>query len=98
QTILRVQPADSIQWYRNNVAIPGANQPQYTVTQSGLYFATLYSNSGCSLSTVTKQIDIYPKPIAGFRVNAPNQCFTDHQFIFTDTSTVVSGSLQYDWN
>ncbi len=98
QTILKVQPADSIQWFRNAVAIPGANQTQYTVTQSGDYYAIVFSSSGCTATTATKQIFIFPKPTAGFKVNSTSQCFTGHQFIFTDTSTSVSGTLQYEWN
>jgi gliding motility-associated-like protein len=97
-TILQVHPTDSIQWYKNGVAIPGAIQPQYIVSQSGLYNAMLFTNVGCSKSTINQQIDIFGTPVAGFTVNNVNQCFSGHQFIYTNTSSVSQGSLQYRWD
>ncbi len=61
--VLVVQPTDSIQWYKNDVPIRGANQPTYKVIQSGSYYAMLYNNSGCSISTAVQDIFIdHPKP------------------------------------
>ena len=97
-TILKVLPADSIQWYRNNVAIPGANQIQYNVVQAGSYHATLFSFTGCSLSTVVQTITVYPAPDAEFTTNALDQCFANNQFIFTNTSSIAAGTMQYNWN
>ena len=97
-TFLKVLPADSIQWYRNNVAIAGANQTQYNVGQAGSYYATLFSFTGCSLSTIVQDITVYPAPNAGFTINALNQCFKNNQFIFTDTSSISFGTLLYNWN
>ncbi len=96
--LLKVFPADSIQWYQNNVAIPGANQTQYNVLQSGTYHATLFSFTGCSLTTADINITVNAQPIAGFNINSPDQCFKDHQFVFTNTSTISAGTLQYDWD
>ncbi len=62
-TFLEVQPVDSVQWYRNNSAITGANQPRYRVGQTGVYYARMFSNEGCSLSTRQEQITIeVPRP------------------------------------
>ncbi|MEP7237202.1 MAG: PKD domain-containing protein [Ferruginibacter sp.] len=97
QTKLKVLPADSIQWYRNAVAIPGANQTEYIVTQSGTYHATLFSFSGCILSTADQVITVNPPPLPGFNVNAPEQCFANNQFIFTNNSS-PAGTLQYYWD
>ncbi|MEO6406510.1 MAG: hypothetical protein ABIY51_00860, partial [Ferruginibacter sp.] len=55
--VLTVLPHDSIQWYRNDIAIPGATVTNYTVTQTGNYKAVLFTNSGCSLATLIKHID-----------------------------------------
>ena len=96
--ILRVLPADSIQWYRNAVAIQGANQTQYNVLQSGTYNATVFSFSGCSMSTAAIDITVYDMPVAGFNTNAGDQCFKNNQFVFTNTTSVSSGSLLYDWD
>ena len=50
-SILVVQPTDSIQWFKDNLAINGANQVQYRVTKTGSYYAMLYNKDGCSIST-----------------------------------------------
>ncbi len=96
--ILKVNPADSIQWYRNNVAIPGANDTIYNVGQTGTYHATVFSFVGCSLSTSTINITVNPTPVVGFTRNSIDQCFNNHQFIFTDTSSIAFGTLQYNWD
>jgi gliding motility-associated-like protein len=94
---LSVQPADNIQWYRNGVAIPGATGTNYTVTQTGDYYAVLTTNLLCSATTATKTITFNPTPKAGFSVNNPRQCDTNNQFVFTDNSTITSGTLNYYW-
>jgi gliding motility-associated-like protein len=54
--VLFVKPANQIQWYRNNVAISGATQTRYKVTESGAYYATLRNGNGCNVSTAIKNI------------------------------------------
>ena len=80
------------------MAIPGATQNQYTVLQSGTYHATVFSFVGCQMTTIDKDILIYDAPTAGFTINSNNQCFKNNQFIFTNTSSIATGNLQYDWN
>jgi len=46
-TILQSASADSIQWFLNSSPIFNANQQQYTVQQTGEYFALLY-NDNCT--------------------------------------------------
>ncbi|MBA3675160.1 MAG: PKD domain-containing protein [Chitinophagaceae bacterium] len=96
-TILQVFPTDSIQWFKDGVAIADANQTQYVVLQSGSYNAMLFTKTGCSKSTVIQQINIFIKPVAGFTINNTTQCFAQNQFVFTNTSSPVS-NLQYSWN
>ena len=96
--VLIVLPADSIQWYLNNVAIPGANQTQYNVTQSGTYHATVFSFVGCSLSTASISFIVNPAPRAAFNTNAVDLCFKNHQFIFTNTSTITGGTMLFNWD
>ena len=62
-SILRVNPADSIQWFKNGIAIPGANRTEYRVYQSGTYSAMLYNAEGCGVATADQPILIErPKP------------------------------------
>ncbi|MBP6025270.1 PKD domain-containing protein [Ferruginibacter sp.] len=95
---LRVLPHDNIQWYRNSVAIPGANATLYNVTQTGAYYAVVTSSAGCNRTTAVKQIDIWESPVAGFTSNTVTQCSNGNQFIFTNASTLTTGVLQYSWN
>ncbi len=94
---LKVLAADSVQWYKDNLAIPGTNQTQLNIAQTGAYYAKLFSSAGCSRTTAIKQINIYEKPVAGFGVDNPTQCFAGNQFVFTNRSTIPAGALQYLW-
>ena len=62
--ILQVKPESSIQWFKNNVAIPGANQPAYQVYSSGFYHALLTTINGCKLASSPKEV-IVDKAKAG---------------------------------
>ncbi|MEP6676781.1 MAG: PKD domain-containing protein [Ferruginibacter sp.] len=95
--VLKVQAADSIQWFRNGIAIPAAHDSLYHVTQSGLYYAQLFSFTGCTLSTTQQQIDIASVPVAAFTVNNPVQCMVNNKFNFTNSSTNALGAMEYHW-
>ena len=96
-TVLRVKPADSIQWYRNNVPMPGANDTVLRVTQSGTYHAAVFNFAGCVLSTIDQDVSIASMPVVGFTVNKNDQCLLNNRFIFTNTSTNAVGEMQYQW-
>jgi gliding motility-associated-like protein len=99
-TILKVGRgvADSIQWYRNNIAIPGANDTIYNVVQTGAYHVTLFSFQGCNLSSTAVDIFVNPTPVVGFGTNALFQCFNGQRFDFTNNSTIAFGTMQYNWS
>lgn len=99
-TILKVARgvADSIQWYRNNNPIPGANDTVYNVVQTGTYHVTLFSFQGCDLSSTDVTITVNPTPVAASNHNALVQCFNGHRFDFTNTSTIAFGTMSYNWN
>jgi gliding motility-associated-like protein len=97
--VLKVQSADSIQWYRNNVAIVGANQTEITASITGGYHAMLFSNAGCSTLTRTQAIfnSSATPPVASFTTaSSVTQCQASNQFKFTNTSFNAS-SVQYKW-
>ena len=95
--VLKVKPADSVQWFKNNIAIPGAHDSIYRVTQSGVYHAQLFSNVGCTMTTVDQQILISSVPVSGFTINNPVQCVITNRFAFTNSSTNAVGEMQYRW-
>lgn len=62
-TILNVNQADSIQWFKDGLAIRDATGTQYRVTQSGTYYARLFSDIGCIINTKSQVVFIdKPKP------------------------------------
>ena len=63
-SILRVSMADSIQWYRDGIAIHNENSFQYRVNQSGSYHAQLFSHLGCKVNTKPEVI-LIEKPVPG---------------------------------
>jgi gliding motility-associated-like protein len=48
--VLQAMPTDSIQWYRNGVPV-GNNATQYVVGSSGNYYARLFNDNGCAVTT-----------------------------------------------
>ncbi|MDP4262542.1 MAG: PKD domain-containing protein [Bacteroidota bacterium] len=95
--VLMVHPTDSIQWIKDNSPINGAHQPGYKVTQSGVYYAQLFNEIGCSLPTTEKTITITSIPVVGLAPGLSNQCLVGNRFVFTNASTNAVGSMQYNW-
>lgn len=62
--VLTVPAEKSIQWFKNNLAIPGATEPSYKVLKSGNYHAVLINNDGCQITSITKEV-IVDKAKAG---------------------------------
>jgi gliding motility-associated-like protein len=56
--ILTVKPTSNIQWFRDDVPIPGANKAEFRVRETGLYHAQLTNDAGCIVFTSKKQIII----------------------------------------
>ena len=96
-TVLQVLPCDSVQWYKNGIVIPGANQNKYRATETGTYHAVVFSFLGCSLVTKAHDVNISSIPVPGFTVDKPSQCFVNNKFIFINTSTNAVGAMQYLW-
>ena len=53
--LLTVSPVNSVQWFRNNQPISGANQLSYSVTATGNYHASLVSDI-CLAPVLTREI------------------------------------------
>lgn len=56
--ILRVESAESIQWYKDNSILNGFDQTDYRVSKTGLYYALLVNADGCTITTEKKTITI----------------------------------------
>jgi len=95
--VLRVTLTDSIQWYKDDIPIPGARFSIYHVTESGTYHAVLSNLGGCRLKTSLKTINISSKPRAGFIADTSRYCLAENIFRFTNTSSNTVGVMQYKW-
>ncbi len=62
--VLNVQLNDSIQWYKDNFPLIGANDSKLKITESGTYFAKLFTKYGCETTTKNQTITI-ETPIKG---------------------------------
>lgn len=54
--VLKVDPSENIQWYKDNLPIRGAVYDRYKVTQSGSYYAVIVSAEGCIVNTKKQPI------------------------------------------
>ncbi len=54
------------------------------------------SDFGCT-DSVSASVMVYPMPMPAFTINAKEQCLKSNQFIFTNTSSIASGSLTHLW-
>jgi gliding motility-associated-like protein len=62
-SILRVSPSQTIQWYKDGVALTGVTGQDYRVTKTGSYHAGLTNSDGCFARTSSRDIFIEkPKP------------------------------------
>lgn len=81
----------------NPPASATTQSPTHLYNQSGTFNATLIasSNQGCK-DTVTKQLTVFPNPIANFTVADVCAGVTSS---FTDNSTISAGTItNWDWN
>ncbi len=76
-----------------------SKDPVHTYTVAGNYTVKLVasSNSGCS-AEITQSVTVYPKPALAFTINDNTQCASGNSFVFTNTSTVSTGTLSYSWD
>jgi gliding motility-associated-like protein len=70
----------------------------HSYTNAGSYNVQLIttSNNGCK-DSVTQTVTVNPKPTPGFTINDDTQCVNGNSFSFTNTSTISSGTLLYNW-
>lgn len=87
-------------WYWGNGDTANSQQPSYTYpTDSSLYTIKLVvtSNFNCKDST-TQQVVVYPQTEIGFTINDTGQCINGNQFVYTNSTTLKSGTLTYSWD
>jgi PKD repeat protein len=85
-------------WYFGDGGTSILFSPAYSYTLPGNYIVKLMvtTSNGC-VDSISKPVTVYPQPITLFNVNATNQCQTSNNFIFTNNSSITSGTISYFW-
>jgi len=85
----------SYSWTFGDGGTSSQQSPWHTYTASGFYNTTLtiVNTNGC-MGTITKQVAVNPKPVAGFAFSAAS-CI-GNPVTFTDLSFIPSGFSAYD--
>ena len=96
-TRLKLNDNVSYKWLRDGLPISGATTNQYAALQTGVYSAVVTSIDGCTDSTRSVIIGINPLPVANFTINNTSQCLNENGFVFTNTSTISTGTILYKW-
>jgi minor extracellular serine protease Vpr len=76
-----------------------ASNASHSYNAAGTYTVKLVVTSafGCK-DSISRQVTVYPKPIVTFSVNQSSQCVNINSFVFTNTSTISTGNLTFQWS
>ena len=55
------------------------------------------SDQNC-MDSAFKTTYVFPNPQISFSINDSDQCFFDHDYVFTNSSTIASGTQSYQWS
>ncbi len=86
-------------WRYGNGATSTATSPSYKYPAYGNYTAKLIATTsfGCKDSQGTS-INVYPQTTLKFAANDSDQCLSGNSFVFTNSSSIPTGSTSYNWN
>ena len=85
-------------WILNNDTILANEITNYSFDDFGTYPVKLVvSTSNNCKDSITKNIDIYEVPIAGFSINDSIQCFNENNFVLTNQSQFSDLSKLNHW-
>jgi gliding motility-associated-like protein len=86
-------------WDFGNGTTDTIKDPVYSYKTEGNYTIQLITTASVDCAdTISKTVTVNPSPSTSFSINDSDQCFNGNNFIFTNTSTIKSGSLTYQWN
>ncbi|MFM9945097.1 MAG: PKD domain-containing protein [Bacteroidia bacterium] len=91
--------ANDVTWQFGDGNSSNSYNPSYTYTNSGTYNVTLNVKSvnGC-VNSVSKSVTVFSGPKVGFSINDNGQCINSNTFVYTDNSTVSTGTITRAWN
>jgi PKD repeat protein len=73
--------------------------PTNNYASAGFYNVKLVSTSafGCK-DSITKNDTVFPGPVPNFAINNSSQCLSGNSFVFTNSSSLPTGSMNYKWS
>lgn len=92
--LLQARAGYTYSWYRNGAAIAGANQQQYTATQSGDYKVLITNSAGCTDSSFARTIQVNPLPSVSLNTSGVVTICEGTSYQLTAT---VAGPVQFQW-
>lgn len=101
KTNISLNSTDNIsnyKWFFNNQPINNTNlnSSNLQVSLKGEYKLAV-NNEGCADTSNTVEINVNENPKVGFTINNTSQCLNGNNFLFNDTSTISSGTLNRKW-
>ncbi len=80
-------------WNFDDAGTATVQNPSHTYSVAGIYSVQLIvsSSQGC-MDTLTKQLTIYPAPVAGFTTSPADGC-VPFNVVLNDTSTITAGNI-----
>ncbi len=86
-------------WTLGNGDTTSIINPSKVFSNAGTYNIKLLaiSDLGCK-DSITKSVVVYPNTNIGFKINNATQCLNGNSFLYTDTSSLSSGTYSRVWN
>ncbi len=86
-------------WTLGNGDTSSIINPSKVFSNAGTYNIKLLatSDNGCK-DSLTKAVIVYPNTNMGFKVNNASQCLNGNSFLYTDTSSISTGTFTRLWN
>ena len=94
---LQAGVADEYQWLKDGVVIPNADKRIYAATQTGSYRVVVRNTAGCTDTSRAISVTLDSNPSVNFTINTASQCLTGNSFVYTNTSSISSGTMTYAW-
>jgi PKD repeat protein len=85
------------QWLKNEVLLPSAIDSVLQTSTQGIYKVITNTAYTCTDTSQGVSVVVNPLPKAQIGINNSAQCLTGNQFQYTDSSTIVSGTLHRLW-
>jgi len=86
-------------WYLDEQPVSQDTTLNLSLSAQGNYKIKLVSSTqNFCIDSITKIINVWPNPNAGFTINDTQQCIKGNNFEFINLSTISNGSLSFDWD